>query len=48
MRHTVLVPPMRLVTIVFVAYNPGQWASHCHNLFHQKAGMMTMVTYEGF
>ncbi len=44
MRDTVLVPPMRSVTIVFDAYNPEQWASHCHNLSHQKAGMMTMVT----
>jgi len=48
MRDTVLVPPMRSVTIAFDADNPGQWAFHCHNLYHQEAGMMTTVNYEGF
>lgn len=47
-RDTVLVPPMRSVTIAFDADNPGQWAFHCHNLYHQEAGMMTTVNYEGF
>ncbi len=47
-RDTVLVPPMRSVTIAFDADNPGQWAFHCHNLYHMQAGMMTTVNYEGF
>lgn len=47
-RDTVLVPPMRSVTIAFEADNPGQWAFHCHNLYHPEAGMMTTVNYEGF
>ncbi len=47
-RDTVLVPPMRSVTIAFDAENPGRWAFHCHNLYHQAAGMMTTVDYEGF
>jgi FtsP/CotA-like multicopper oxidase with cupredoxin domain len=33
-RDTVLVPPMRSVTIAFEADNPGRWALHCHNLYH--------------
>ncbi len=47
-RDTVLVPPMRSVTIAFDATNPGRWAFHCHNLYHQAGGMMTTVDYDGF
>jgi FtsP/CotA-like multicopper oxidase with cupredoxin domain len=45
-RDTVLVPPMKSVTIAFDADNPGRWAFHCHNLYHVEAGMMTTVQYE--
>ncbi len=48
MRDTVLVTSMRSVTVVFDADNQGQWPLHCHNLYHQKAGKITMVNYEGF
>jgi FtsP/CotA-like multicopper oxidase with cupredoxin domain len=44
-RDTVLVPPMGSVTIAFDADNPGRWAFHCHNLYHQATGMMTEVRY---
>jgi FtsP/CotA-like multicopper oxidase with cupredoxin domain len=44
-RDTVLVPPMGSVTIAFDADNPGRWAFHCHNLYHQVTGMMTEVRY---
>lgn len=47
-RDTVLVPPMRTVTVAFDADNPGKWAFHCHNLYHLRAGMMTTVQYESF
>jgi FtsP/CotA-like multicopper oxidase with cupredoxin domain len=46
-RDTVLVPPMGSVTIAFDADNPGRWAFHCHNLYHQMTGMMTEVRYPG-
>jgi FtsP/CotA-like multicopper oxidase with cupredoxin domain len=46
-RDTVLVPPLRTVTIAFDADNPGRWAFHCHNLYHLAAGMMTVVDYAG-
>jgi FtsP/CotA-like multicopper oxidase with cupredoxin domain len=45
MRDTVWVPPMRNVTIAFDAVNPGQWAFHCHHLYHMASGMMTSVDY---
>jgi FtsP/CotA-like multicopper oxidase with cupredoxin domain len=44
-RDTVIVPPMASVTIAFDADNPGKWAFHCHNGYHQEAGMMTSVEY---
>jgi len=40
-RDTVMVPAMGAVTIAFDASNPGAWAFHCHNLYHQLSGMMT-------
>jgi FtsP/CotA-like multicopper oxidase with cupredoxin domain len=46
MRDTVWVPPTRTVTVAFDAGNPGQWAFHCHHLYHMAAGMMTTVLYQ--
>jgi FtsP/CotA-like multicopper oxidase with cupredoxin domain len=46
LRDTVLVPPMKTVTVAFDANNPGRWAFHCHNLYHMEAGMMTEVRYQ--
>lgn len=25
--------------------NPGQWVVHCHDLYHQQAGMMSVLSY---
>ena len=44
-RDTVLVPPMQSVTIAVDAMNPGQWAFHCHHLYHMVSGMMTTFAY---
>ena len=44
-RDTVLVPPMRSVTIAVDADNVGQWAFHCHHLYHMAAGMMSTFGY---
>jgi FtsP/CotA-like multicopper oxidase with cupredoxin domain len=44
-RDTVMVSPMATVTIAFDADNPGRWAYHCHNGYHQEVGMMTSVEY---
>jgi FtsP/CotA-like multicopper oxidase with cupredoxin domain len=46
-RDTVLVPPMRAVTLAFDANNPGHWPLHCHHLYHMATGMMSYVAYEG-
>lgn len=45
-RDTVWVPPMRTVTVAFDAENPGEWALHCHHLYHMAAGMMATVAYQ--
>ncbi len=44
-RDTVLLPPDRSVTIAVDADNPGQWAFHCHHLYHMAAGMMSTFAY---
>ena len=45
MRDTVHVPPHRSVTIAFDTVNPGEWAFHCHHLYHMATGMMGVVRY---
>jgi FtsP/CotA-like multicopper oxidase with cupredoxin domain len=45
LRDTVLVPARGRVTIAFDADNPGNWALHCHHLYHMAAGMMTTLAY---
>jgi FtsP/CotA-like multicopper oxidase with cupredoxin domain len=45
LRDTVLVPPKSSVTVAFDADNPGRWAFHCHNMYHQVTGMLTEVRY---
>ncbi len=48
MRDTVIVPAQGgRVSVAFDADNPGEWALHCHNLYHMAAGMMTTVKYQG-
>jgi FtsP/CotA-like multicopper oxidase with cupredoxin domain len=44
-RDTVVVPPMRTVTIAVDAANPGQWAFHCHHLYHMVTGMISTFGY---
>ena len=43
MKDTVVVPPQHTVQLDLLADNPGEWMFHCHNLYHQSAGMMRMV-----
>jgi FtsP/CotA-like multicopper oxidase with cupredoxin domain len=47
-RDTVLVPPSQTVKVQFDAAYPGYWMMHCHLLYHQAGGMMTVVKYQGF
>jgi FtsP/CotA-like multicopper oxidase with cupredoxin domain len=44
-KDTVIVLPMQSVTVALVADNPGDWMLHCHNTYHQEAGMMTSLNY---
>ena len=46
-RDTVLVPVGEQVTIQFQADNPGNWAFHCHHLYHMNSGMMASIAYAG-
>ena len=46
-KDTVIVRPMEAVDVDLDADNPGQWATHCHNIYHAEAGMMTTLTYRG-
>ena len=45
-KHTVDVPPHGRREVAFVADEPGDWMLHCHNLFHMKAGMGRILSYE--
>lgn len=44
-RDTMLLPPMTTVTVAVDANNSGQWAFHCHHLYHMAAGMITTFGY---
>ncbi|MDT5315121.1 MAG: multicopper oxidase, partial [Mycobacterium sp.] len=44
-KDSTIVLPMRTVTVALVADNPGIWMMHCHNTYHQEAGMMTSLNY---
>ncbi len=44
-KDTVIVLPNRKLTAVLVADNPGTWVLHCHNNYHQVAGMATRLDY---
>lgn len=48
LKHTVNVAPMSTTVIEFDANEVGDWFFHCHLLYHMKAGMARVVSYEGF
>ena len=45
-KDTVIVTPNRTVTVDLDATNPGQWMTHCHNIYHAETGMMTNLAYQ--
>jgi FtsP/CotA-like multicopper oxidase with cupredoxin domain len=46
-KDTVIVKPGQQVACDFNAANPGEWMTHCHNLYHApQGGMMAMLSYE--
>lgn len=47
-KHTVNVPPGDSYSVLLTADEPGEWAFHCHLLYHMSAGMMSKVVVAEF
>ena len=45
LKDTVSVLPGQTVTCDFDTGNPGQWMTHCHNVYHEQSGMMGIIGY---
>jgi FtsP/CotA-like multicopper oxidase with cupredoxin domain len=45
LKDTVNVLPGQTVTCDFDTDNPGQWMTHCHNVYHEQSGMMGIIGY---
>jgi CopA family copper-resistance protein len=43
-KHTVIVKPAEKVSVDISAEHVGDWAFHCHLLYHMHAGMMQVVS----
>jgi FtsP/CotA-like multicopper oxidase with cupredoxin domain len=44
-KDTVIVLPIQNLGVALLADNPGIWMLHCHNTYHQTAGIMTSLDY---
>ena len=42
-KHTLIVPPGKTMTALLTADELGEWAIHCHLLYHMSAGMMSKL-----
>ena len=42
-KHTVIVPPGGSYSVLLTADEVGEWAFHCHLLYHMASGMMRQV-----
>jgi CopA family copper-resistance protein len=42
-KTVVIVPPGKSYSVLLTADEPGEWAFHCHLLYHMAAGMMNKV-----
>ncbi|WP_114520285.1 copper resistance system multicopper oxidase [Altererythrobacter sp. ZODW24] len=47
-KHTLIVQPGGKAAFDLTADEPGDWAFHCHLLYHMHAGMMQVVTVRPF
>lgn len=45
-KDSMIVRPKERIAVDVAADNPGQWLLHCHNVYHQVAGMVTLLSYE--
>lgn len=39
-KHTIIIPPGQERSALLTANEPGEWAFHCHLLYHMMSGMM--------
>lgn len=42
-KHTLIIPPGQTVSALLTADEAGEWAFHCHLLYHMLGGMMTTL-----
>ncbi|MES2625998.1 MAG: copper resistance system multicopper oxidase [Pseudomonadota bacterium] len=42
-KHTLVIKPSEKLSVDLTADAPGEWAFHCHLLYHMHAGMMRVV-----
>ncbi len=45
-KHTIILLPGQTVSALLNVDEEGEWAMHCHLLFHMASGMMSSVTVE--
>jgi CopA family copper-resistance protein len=45
-KHVINVPPGKTVSVVVIADNEGDWAFHCHLLYHMESGMFRKLIVE--
>jgi FtsP/CotA-like multicopper oxidase with cupredoxin domain len=45
-KHVINVPPGKTVSVIVVADAEGEWAFHCHLLYHMDAGMFRKLIVE--
>ncbi len=43
-KHTISVKPGEMVSALITADAAGDWAFHCHLMYHMKAGMFRVVS----
>ncbi|NIQ93388.1 MAG: multicopper oxidase domain-containing protein, partial [Desulfuromonadales bacterium] len=42
-KHTLLVKPGEVLSTLITPIEKGDWAFHCHLLYHMEAGMFQVV-----
>ena len=47
-KHTIIVKPGEKLSVDISAEHVGDWAFHCHLLYHMHAGMMQTMTVRPF
>ncbi len=43
-KHTLSLKPGEMLSALITADAPGNWAFHCHLIYHMKAGMFRVVS----